>query len=271
MPPLRLPHSSLFITLRCTLKCKLCLAYCPYYDKPAHFTAADIEKTLSRYFSAVDFVEKFTISGGEPMMHEDLSDIIACAMRYEKQFGKLELITNGTLLPNDTKLKAFINAKNKLEIMVDDYGAVSQKASELDKLLEKEGLRHRVRNYSGENIHCGGWIDFGDLTRRLSSPEEISAHYKSCAYSKNICFGICGGKMYICGRTRRCIELNITPIDENEFVDLYSKLPPQLLKEKIRALYGIQTLQACAYCAGMTENSKRYVPAEQAVYGGLKS
>lgn len=261
--PLRLPHSSLFITLRCTLRCKLCLAYSPYYEKPAHFSSVDIEKTLYHYFSAVDFVKKFTISGGEPMMHEELADIIACAMRYEDQFGNLELITNGTLLPDNAKLKSFVNARRKLDILIDDYGPVSKKAGELDKLLSQENIHHRVRNYSGGDIHCGGWVDFGGLNQQLSSPQEISTRYKSCAYSKNICFGICEGKMYICGRTRRCIELKITPPNEGEFVDLYSNIPPWELKDKIRKLYNIETLQACAYCNGMNQDSKRYMPAEQ--------
>ena len=39
-------RGSMYITLRCTLKCKLCAAYVPCYDNPPHFSTDYIERSL---------------------------------------------------------------------------------------------------------------------------------------------------------------------------------------------------------------------------------
>lgn len=59
-------HSGLTITQKCTLKCKLCAGYSPYYNPQPHYSINRLSEILRRYFSIVDYVEKFTITGGEP-------------------------------------------------------------------------------------------------------------------------------------------------------------------------------------------------------------
>ena len=66
------------ITEFCDLKCKLCLAYIPYYKEHKHMEIGDIKKALKKYFEIVNTVDKMSITGGEPLLHPDF-----CAVLYE--------------------------------------------------------------------------------------------------------------------------------------------------------------------------------------------
>ncbi|MEW6064001.1 MAG: radical SAM protein [Bacillota bacterium] len=62
-------RTELTITHRCNLRCKLCGAYSPYYSPTPHWGYDDLAKSVIKYFEVVDYVEKFTLSGGEPLLH----------------------------------------------------------------------------------------------------------------------------------------------------------------------------------------------------------
>lgn len=94
---LKCDRTELTITHRCTLKCKLCGAYSPYYLPTPHWTFDKLKIYIDSYFNIVDYVEKFTISGGEPLLHPELSQIIEYMHKFSNQFNILEIITNGTI------------------------------------------------------------------------------------------------------------------------------------------------------------------------------
>ena len=60
------------VTNRCTLKCKLCLAYIPYYKEIYNISLQASKIILGNYFSIVDIVDCFTVTGGEPLLKKDL-------------------------------------------------------------------------------------------------------------------------------------------------------------------------------------------------------
>ena len=76
MNKVRLASTSLMITEFCTLKCKLCLAYVPYYDKPKMLSFEEAQSVLENYFQIIDTVDKFSITGGEPLINPYINDII---------------------------------------------------------------------------------------------------------------------------------------------------------------------------------------------------
>ena len=64
-----LKRTTFKITSKCTLKCKLCLAYIPYYKNPKDLSYENAKKILARFFSLVDKIifsafTLFSISSG---------------------------------------------------------------------------------------------------------------------------------------------------------------------------------------------------------------
>ena len=78
-------RTELTITHRCTLKCKLCGAYSPYYSNPKpHWSLSQLKLYTDKYFEIVDYVEKMTISGGEPLLHPDLGKLVEYLCTYDR-------------------------------------------------------------------------------------------------------------------------------------------------------------------------------------------
>lgn len=264
---LNLLHSGLTITQRCTLKCKLCAGYSPYYNPQPHYSLDLLSDIIDRYFSIVDYVEKFTVTGGEPFLHEDLSRILEKIIEHKGQFGKIEIITNGTLFPNkdlQTVLEKYGKQDGCIIIMVDDYGEISTKVPNLEKYFKDNKIVHRIRIYHGDDAYCGGWVNFSDFSKKLNSEIEMIQKFQKCALPKmNFCFAIKKGEMHPCTFAHRIMELNLMPRNKSEYIDLFDDSTVEQQKAKIRNILNIKYFSACAYCNGMCEDSQRYAPAEQ--------
>lgn len=123
--PLTLPRLSIVITERCTLKCKLCAEYSPFYRPQPHHSKEEVFRFLDEIFSVVDSVGDLSFSGGEPLLHRDLWEMIEYAGRYIDRIGRLLILTNGTLLPDREKLLSLRKNEavwNKLRFHISDYG-----------------------------------------------------------------------------------------------------------------------------------------------------
>ena len=72
------------------------------------------------------------------------------------------------------------------------------------------------------------------------------------------------GKLYSCTQLRRLIELGKIESDPSEVFDLFDpNQSDESIRERIKALYTVDMLSACAYCNGICDDSIRYPAAEQ--------
>lgn len=272
MERFEMKKAGLFVSIKCNLKCKLCTAYAPYYKNPVSFSIECLKKIVDEYFKVVDYVNVFTITGGEPMIYKDIAKIISYIATYCDSIGKLEIITNGTVLPDKTTLDVFKSIKN-LDVLIDNYGEnKSLKAQELALLLKNENVSYRLRNYTSENPHCGGWVDFGNHELKHYSEDDVKAVFKKCAYSGKLgfCNMIFGGKIYLCSKSRRLEELGIKSLREEEYVDfLDATMSVEEKRARIKGFEKLEYLEACAYCNGLCEDSERFIPAEQMKAGEI--
>ena len=92
---IKLSNTTLVVTFRCNLNCKLCAVSAPYYKEPPHYSVELLKKSIDRYFEAVDHVDKFTVNGGEPLVHPQIAEIMDYALKYIDRMDMLEIITNG--------------------------------------------------------------------------------------------------------------------------------------------------------------------------------
>lgn len=80
--------------------------YVPYYDNPFHPTLAYLKRCIERYFEIVDHVKLFSLSGGEPMLCEDLLEIVDEIHKYLTDLTDLKLLPTEQLSLLKSSLKA---------------------------------------------------------------------------------------------------------------------------------------------------------------------
>jgi len=248
----------------CNLKCRLCIQGVPFYKTPYHPSLDELKEEIKSYFELVDSVDIFEISGGEPLLRNDLDLVLEYIFLYNNRIKKeIRITTNANIVPNDNLLSCAKKFGNKMFFLIDDY-SVSKKAKEIAELLSVNNIGHRIRDYN-DNLHFNGWVKFTDFTR-IHTNEESKEIFKKCAFPSKLGFSfeIVGGEMHPCIISKRLMERGIIPLNENEFINLLDKsesIESKIIK--LENIYKLNPLTSCAYCSGLCEDSVRFSPAEQ--------
>lgn len=266
MDELIMHQTGIAITMACNLKCGLCSNYAPYYAQPRYHSLDYLKEMMRRYFEVVTHIRKLMFTGGEPLLHSALGPLMDDLCQYRDRIDIFGVITNGTIVPDQSVLDAAKHFGEKFHFLIDNYGStLSTKVEETAALLDEQNIRYILRNYTAEDPHCGGWVDFGDLSQKKLAPKEAEGLYAKCAYPQKLhfAFDLVDGAMYPCGPSRRCKELGITD-DYSEYVDLFDDtLTVEDQRRKIVEIYQKSYLTACMYCNGMHDDSQRFQPGEQ--------
>ena len=263
---IRLPIFCFPITLRCNLKCKLCGAHSPYYANPYHPTLEELYRQLDSLFQVISHIDKFDIGGGEPLLRVDLAAIMAYLhTKYRKNIGQVRIITNSTVFPIDDKMNGYafsVEAKkwgDDLFMILDRYSVASSKCDQISDYLKGIGIKHEIRDYASD-LHCGGWVDFGDLSLKHDDQEAKQLFDKCAVPRQGFFISVVDGKLFPCGRARILFEKG----HGKDFVDLCEEgVSVEMKRKKVLQLLGSDRLATCKYCNGMCNDSKRFLPAEQ--------
>jgi len=257
---------SVLLTSKCTLKCKLCATYTPQQKLQRHYSYETLTKSVSRFMDSVDKkIGIITLSGGEPLMHPQLPELVDFFSTYIDRIEMFEIITNGTIVP-DKKLLESLKFSPKVNIMIDDYGSkLSPNVSKIVEAFNSMGINYRVRKYYGEDAYFGGWADLSDISDKNRTETENEAIYNHCIYfsgaCKNIIF-IINGTAHMCYVNKQLFKK--IPDNPGEYVDLLDdSLQAAAINKKLLNLRNRKSLSVCSLCNGFLEDGKRYAPAEQ--------
>jgi len=265
--PVNLLRAALIVSYRCNLRCKLCITYSPDYDAPPHYSLENLTKATDKLFSVAGHIGKFTVSGGEPLLHKCLPRIIEHILKYKAQFDFVEIISNGSIVPKDELLSVLHTNPDYIRLLIDNYGpALSNKLEVVDKTLQSAEINYKIRPYFGDNPHCGGWVDCTDFSQKRFTESEAKALYSRCVYPQKMGFSyaVTNGVMYPCPFSRRSMEKGVIPRKPEEFIDLFDDSQTvQDHRRKLDALQNADMLTACYYCAGVCDDSPHYPPAQQ--------
>ena len=183
MEPLHLLNTAFAITERCTLRCRLCIAYIPYHDNPRDTAIAEVDTILGRYFELVSDVDRFCLTGGEPLLHPGLLSILKMLERYSDRINRtVDIITNGTLMFGADVLGLLEDMGERARVIVSDYGRHSPKANALVSALRSRGVGFRVERYHGPEPLHGGWVDCNDHSRKHFTQAETDEQGLNCHY-----------------------------------------------------------------------------------------
>lgn len=253
----------------CNLKCRLCAANAPYYNiigKAEQSSALELLSYVEKYFTVVDYVDLFGITGGEPLVYKELPELMEGLLQYSKQYKFLEIYTNGATVPSDELCKTIKKYGEKFRrVLIDDYGNPSNKVAEASEMLGKYDIPYEIRDYHSENMHCGGWIDFGDVSKIVHSENDAANLFSKCAYPQKIgfCYSIHKGCMIPCSPVLKRWQMGLA--DKDDYLDLNdSSLSVEEQRMKILNISKSKFLDSCLYCEyGMCDNSPRHIPGEQ--------
>jgi organic radical activating enzyme len=125
------------------MRCKLCASYSPYYNPVPHYSYGELCKVVENFFNIVDDVDIFTITGGEPLLHKEIGNVLNFIGEYRDRINiRLELITNGTMLPGNEVLAALSDSDSS--VILDDYGqSLSRNADHCEVALKEYGMSSR--------------------------------------------------------------------------------------------------------------------------------
>lgn len=246
----------------CNLKCKNCLNFNPFAKK---FYAREwdaLVKDIDLFFSCVDHIMLFHVSGGEPMLYKYTADIIEYIdHNYGSRIDTLRTVTNGTVVPSDEVLEKL--SKCNIEITVDDYRkAVPQYNDNFEQLiqkLEEYHIKYYVNTYES-------WIDLApEKTDYSNLPEEdLEAHRSECNQSWQ---ELRDGKLYSCNYAAYATVAGIA--GDQDIEETYNLIEHTENKKKdlVEFRLGYTTkgyTNFCKKCRGFTaDNNEEMVPAEQ--------
>lgn len=263
---IRLEMINLTPTMRCNLKCRLCGVLVPHYNYWPHMLCEEFDKTLEAVFQIIDYVGKLQITGGEPFLHPSLADFIASCFKYQGRFEKLWIFTNGTIPIRKELIEVLEKYKSKILVHISDYGIQREVTSNLVENLKEIGCEYRYLKYYGEQQYFDGWVDQGDFVFHNRSTDELKEIFGTCPH---VCRGgswyIRNGQMHWCGRSIRGTEVGKIPLEENDYVDIFSGTE-NFRREKLKQVMKRTYIAACNYCNGnygTNQLEKRYPAGEQ--------
>lgn len=245
------------ITTRCTLKCKNCNMFMPYYENPEDFSYEQIVKDIDLLFGVVDYVYNFELLGGEPFLHKDLNKILSYIKdNYQNRIGRLGIFTNGTLIPSVETWKLL--HKYDVKILISDYtDAVpyKKKLEEFIECVEQFNIAYRLN----KNLV---WSDFGFPQKKLDI-KNVKKHMLCCG---PVFHGVNDGKLYYCHVAWSAEKSGLFSLCDSDYINLETINKNNIIATESMLAYCLGDMQGeyvslCRFCGGCGSDNKVSIPA----------
>ena len=245
-----MPNLEYVLTTHCTMNCKYCNTFVPYFSEKTHAkmtTFEEFKADIDKLLSSVDYIYDFGFVGGEPLLCKDLAKMVKYALS-KKQLKHIFIATNCTILPSDELVEAMKN--KKLAVQISDYrqvknikGNVKVQYDAFKKILIDNKI---IFNNYQEQREATTWVSMPELYADNRDPKIVQAIYNKC-YGR-YCMMICEGLITPCTLTvyiSRCMDL--TPAVKDELINIRNLDTKELTKRMIK-YYAIPFPQFCHYC-----------------------
>ena len=246
-------HVDMTITTKCTLKCRYCNLFIPYHKEHINFSYEEMKENIDLFFERIDFVTYFGLIGGETFLNHDLEKcIVYLGEKYRKQIGRITVVTNGTVVPSESLLKAI--KKYEMYLSISDYTNEVPYEEKMDQLIEK-AREYEIDYYRNPNIV---WTDFGFPENPLKrTPEELEEHLKSCRPNWN---ALHGGRFYYCNVSWCAEQSGHFRLQQEDYIELRELDPKD--KAACRKIVELSrgTSSFCRVCGGCGKDNVNYVP-----------
>ena len=232
----------LVLTEKCSLKCDGCSNLMQYYVKPIDEDFDQCIKSIDKFMNTVDYVYEIRVIGGEPLMYKRIDEIITHLYKYNN-YGKIQINTNGTIVPKPEKMKVFQN--DKIFFDISDYGETSRNLDKLLTELKRLDIKHNAQSVTT-------WQDCGRIIKTNRKEEHNKEVFGNCCENQGLT--ILHGKLYLCPFAANATNLKALPYHSKEIIEL-EKHEKNVLRKLIHDLYfKTEYLEACKSCNGRDHN-----------------
>lgn len=250
-----IPNVEMDLTSRCTLNCRECSHLIPYHRAQGKFRDYPIEELMENVdllLPKIDACLRFRLLGGEPLMHKQI-DVLIRRLIGEKKIRHIQIVTNGTIIPNESVLQAMQH--DKISVNISNYGELVPQREALIDVLKKRGIHILVEP------QLLTWRSTGGFEDRLYSAEKIHQVFANCSVLE--CKSLNAGRLYLCPRAFHGQELGMVPKNIAEFIDL-RQVDAQAFWEKLERLYENPIgLTTCRFCSGGDYQNAPVIPCAQ--------
>ena len=251
---LTLHQFTIFMTERCTLRCKDCATLMPYFENPQDVDYETTIKAFDRLYNLCDWIYEVHLVGGDSMLNKQLPNYIKFLQDYER-ISDIVIYTNGIIVPDEQLLNQLTD--NRISVRISEYRLDAQK--NLPTIIEtfgNIGIPVYLKPYTE-------WFDVAaQIYRRNRTPEELTAVAKDCIGS--FCTTLNNNKLWRCAVAPSFAALDTAPLEVHEYVDMFSNGDDVSLKKQIIELMKLPYLKVCDYCIGMPRHGHSLPPAIQA-------
>jgi len=236
-------RSDLMITSRCTLRCKNCNMYIPYYKHPADIPLSNLINDVSLYFKAIDVVNIFHLVGGEPFLYSHLADLVTyIGENHRDQICQFLLTSNGMVIPSDEVLAAL--SKYDVVVNISDYTSeISYKTrlEQVKELMTEKHVKHEVRPSLK-------WTDFGRPSQSLGlSTIRLMGHFDRCTATYR---GLHEAKLYYCNLNCSAVAAGLFLDVDINYIDLGKNVVPEDIVKFDLGFAPLGFITFCQYCNG---------------------
>jgi len=247
-----LPSLEVFITERCTLRCRDCSHLIPRYKRPKDYSIDMIIKHIENVLKIVERVEDLIILGGEPFLHDELYKLIEWASN-DKKIGIITIITNGSILPQN-ELFSVMEGKN-IRIRLSNYGKYSIQI----KSVQAECEKRKISCY----INDEKWTDMGPIRSHKYSKKDLMEVFGDCPFAFSIL--LLNGHLYRCAHVAHMNNLEIIDSKMHDSVNVMDISEDMILQKKneLREYLQVLYLEGCIYCNGIRNSIQGIEPAIQ--------
>lgn len=246
------------LTERCTLKCRKCNMFMPYFQTPADLSEESVQTMVDKYFALIDFVESFNLLGGEPFLYDSLPEIIKyVGNKYRERLEHFKVFTNGMILPEKGLLELI--RKYDVEIQISDYTSevpYQKRIDQLKTLFDEVGVRYYI-------IKTSTWGDFGFPENPNNICEgDLISFFEHC---KAPFRGLYKDRVYFCYLEASAVRAGLFEENENDYFDLNQK--DKYIKQKFLEFdfgYSLNgAVSFCRVCRGCYPQNKLSVPSAE--------
>lgn len=241
-----IPHLEYKLLTKCSLNCKECCHYAPYFKTQMEpVTFEYFKESLDKLLESVDYIYSFNFMGGDGLLHKDLPKMIEYAMT-KKQIINFNFTSNSILIPN----KDFINTvknKDNFIVYISDYRGNENlkpilKVEQLEKLFKEENIHYYV-------LPDSQWYK----APMLSTNEKHDTKSKQCWLSGCKTYAL--GKMYFCP-LQFYADFNKLPIENKagEIVEVMNN-DKNTVKNDLKAFYLKEQYDFCSNCKIFTNET----------------
>ncbi|WAJ24094.1 radical SAM protein [Lacrimispora xylanolytica] len=247
------------ITTKCTLKCRNCNMFIPYYKEPISYSFDSIKKNFDLLFERIDFVFEIGLLGGEPLLNREINDVIEYLFEeYANKFGSICITTNGTLIPPESTLKIF--EKYNVIVIISEYKYANIQRGKIEELTDILNKREIIFVVRKDLV----WSEFGFPSVPMNILDhKVKDHMMKCDPGWR---GLNDGKFFFCNVAWSADKAGLFSLDEKDYINL-SDLKPNDKSDKIKLLeysLGIipsKYLSFCKVCGGCGEDNTSIVKA----------